>query len=71
MRECIILHNMIVEDEQSSFTQYDVFEFQEREDVDSFSLTRPSNLGNTIDRRTSVQNRQTHQQLKNDLIENI
>ncbi|KAG2299831.1 hypothetical protein Bca52824_036303 [Brassica carinata] len=61
MRACIIIHNMIVEDERSSFTRYDEFEFQEREDVDSFSVNRPSILGNTIDRRTSVRNRQTHQ----------
>uniref|UniRef100_A0A0D3DF30 DDE Tnp4 domain-containing protein n=1 Tax=Brassica oleracea var. oleracea TaxID=109376 RepID=A0A0D3DF30_BRAOL len=72
MRACIILHNMIVEDERSSFTQYVVFEFQQGEDVDdTFSVNMPTNLGNTIDRRTSVRNRQAHQQLKNDLIENI
>ena len=72
MRACIILHNMIVEDERSSFTQYDVFEFQQGEDVDdTFSVDMPTNLGNTIDRRASVRNRQAHQQLKNDLIENI
>uniref|UniRef100_A0A0D3BEJ6 Myb-like domain-containing protein n=1 Tax=Brassica oleracea var. oleracea TaxID=109376 RepID=A0A0D3BEJ6_BRAOL len=72
MRACIILHNMVVEDERSSFTQYDVFEFQQGEDVDdTFSVDMLTNLGNTIDRRASVRNRQAHQQLKNDLIENI
>ena len=71
MKACIILHNMIVVDERSSFTQYDVDEFQEREEVDTFSVNMPSNLGNTFDRQTSVRNRQDHQQLKNDLIENI
>uniref|UniRef100_A0A0D3DB79 DDE Tnp4 domain-containing protein n=1 Tax=Brassica oleracea var. oleracea TaxID=109376 RepID=A0A0D3DB79_BRAOL len=63
MRACIILHNMIVEDERASFTQYNAFEFQEREDEDSFSVNMPSHLGNTMDRRTSLRNRQTHQQL--------
>ena len=71
MRACIILHNMIVEDERSSFTQYNKFEFQEREEVDTFSINMPLNLGSTMDRRTSLRNRQAHEQLKNDLIENI
>ena len=62
---------MIVEDERASFTQFNAFEFQEREDDDSFSVNMPSQLGNTMDRRTSFRNRQTHQHLKNDLIEYI
>ena len=62
---------MIVEDERSSSTLSHVDEFQEREEVNTFSVNMPSNLGNIIDRRTSVRNRQTHEHLKNDLIENI
>ena len=50
MRAYIILHNMIVEDKRASFTQYNAFEFQEREDEDSFSVNMPSHLGNTMDR---------------------
>ena len=51
MRACIILHNMIVEDERASFTQFNAFEFQEREDEDSFSVNMSSQLGNTMDRQ--------------------
>uniref|UniRef100_A0A0D3B8S3 Myb-like domain-containing protein n=1 Tax=Brassica oleracea var. oleracea TaxID=109376 RepID=A0A0D3B8S3_BRAOL len=32
MRACIILHNMIVEDERDEYTQFDVSEFQQGED---------------------------------------
>jgi len=72
MRACIILYNMIVEDERDSFTQYDVFEFKQGEEVDlTYSVNMATNLGNKIDLRTKVRNRQAHQQLKNDLIENI
>ena len=69
MRACIILHNMIVEDERASRTNYNVDEFEE--DVQTFSVNMPSTVGSTLERRTSVRNRQVHQHLKNDLIENI
>ena len=71
MRACIILHNMIVEDERSSGTQANGREFEEREDVATFSVNMPSPIVSTIERRTSVRNRQVHEHLKNDLIENI
>ena len=39
IRSCIILHNMIVEDERDSYTQYDLLSFQHGEGVDlTFSV---------------------------------
>ena len=52
MRACIILHNMIVEDERDGYTQFDVSVFKNSDsnrssEVDfSFSTDMPSNLGN-------------------------
>ena len=66
---------MIVEDERASFTQYNKFEFQPREVLDTFTVNMPSNIGEnvgtTMDRRTRLRNRQIHENLKDDLIENI
>uniref|UniRef100_A0A0D3BHD3 GRF-type domain-containing protein n=1 Tax=Brassica oleracea var. oleracea TaxID=109376 RepID=A0A0D3BHD3_BRAOL len=62
MRACIILHNMIVEDERSSGTEDNVHEFEKREEVTTFSVNMPSPIVSTIDRRTSVRNRQVYQQ---------
>ena len=70
MRACIILHNMIVEDERDSYCN--ASEFQQGEDVDpTFVVKRTTNLGTTMGRRAEVRNTQGHQQLKEDLIENI
>uniref|UniRef100_A0A0D3ECS7 DDE Tnp4 domain-containing protein n=1 Tax=Brassica oleracea var. oleracea TaxID=109376 RepID=A0A0D3ECS7_BRAOL len=54
MRACIILHNMIVEDERDGYTHFDVSEFQEREDngnshVDlTYSIDIPTNIANMM-----------------------
>ena len=71
MKACIILHNMIVENERGSYTQH-ASEFQQGEDVDpTFVVRRSTNLGTILGRRAEVRDKQSHQQLKKDLIENI
>uniref|UniRef100_A0A0D3BCX6 Uncharacterized protein n=1 Tax=Brassica oleracea var. oleracea TaxID=109376 RepID=A0A0D3BCX6_BRAOL len=77
MRACIILHNMIVEDERDGYSLVDVSEFQHGEDhgnshVDfTYSTDIPSNITNMMDARSRIRNRQMHQQLKDDLVEHI
>uniref|UniRef100_A0A0D3BSW9 DDE Tnp4 domain-containing protein n=1 Tax=Brassica oleracea var. oleracea TaxID=109376 RepID=A0A0D3BSW9_BRAOL len=66
MKACIILHNMIVEDERDSDT---IEEFQDEEFT--FTVKRPTKAGNAIGRRKEVRDSHTHQQLKKDLIEHI
>uniref|UniRef100_A0A0D3BEE1 Myb-like domain-containing protein n=1 Tax=Brassica oleracea var. oleracea TaxID=109376 RepID=A0A0D3BEE1_BRAOL len=77
MRACIILHNMIVKDERDGYTQYDVSEFQQREDNASFhvdltySTDIPTNIANMMGVRTRVRDKTVQQQLKDDLVEHI
>ncbi|XP_033137028.1 uncharacterized protein LOC103841276 isoform X2 [Brassica rapa] len=80
MRACIILHNMIVEDERDGNTQFDVSVFEQPESnrssqVDlNFSPGMPSNVGNIMSMmtiRNEVRDNKIHQRLKADLVENI
>ena len=76
IRACIILHNMIVEEERDGYTRYDISEFVEGEtskssEVDfSFSTNMPSNLGNILAIRSELRDQRKHER-KTDLIENI
>ncbi|XP_009120498.3 protein ALP1-like [Brassica rapa] len=70
MRACIILHNMIVENEQDSYLR--TSEFQQGEDDDpSFVVRRTTNIRTTLGRRADVRDTAGHLQLKEDLIEHI
>uniref|UniRef100_A0A0D3B6M1 DDE Tnp4 domain-containing protein n=1 Tax=Brassica oleracea var. oleracea TaxID=109376 RepID=A0A0D3B6M1_BRAOL len=77
MRACIILHNMIVEEERDGYTQFDVSEFLQGEDTGSshvvldFSQDMLTNIANMMGARTRIRYRQMHQQLKVDLAEHI
>ena len=74
MQACIVLHNMIVEDEWDGYTQYDVSYFAHSESTSSpqvdftYSTDMPSNLGNMIATRTRLRDRTKHEKLKADLL---
>ncbi|XP_024010052.1 putative nuclease HARBI1 [Eutrema salsugineum] len=70
MRVCIILYNMIVEDERDGYMHSNVEEFQQGEgggssSVDySYSTTTPTNILNMMDTRKKARSRDVHHQLK-------
>ena len=66
MRACLILHNMIVQDERNSNT---LEEFQD--DDFTYTVKKATRPGNIITRRKEVRDPHIHQQLKQDLIEHI
>uniref|UniRef100_A0A0D3ECK6 DDE Tnp4 domain-containing protein n=1 Tax=Brassica oleracea var. oleracea TaxID=109376 RepID=A0A0D3ECK6_BRAOL len=71
MRACIILHNMIVENEREDY------DFQQGEESGSshvdltYSTDIHTNIANQMGVRTRIRDRQAHQQLKGDLVEHI
>ncbi|XP_024010245.1 putative nuclease HARBI1 [Eutrema salsugineum] len=77
MRACIILHNMIVEDERDGYTRINAEEFTQVETnrtshVDmTYSTEMASNLTNIMARRNEVRNRKKHDELQADLVEHL
>ncbi|XP_024013889.1 uncharacterized protein LOC112087979 [Eutrema salsugineum] len=77
MRACIILHNMIVENERDHYNLVDTTEFEQGDltrcsQVDmSFSTDLASNIGNMIGIRNEIRDRKTHDLLQADLLEHM
>uniref|UniRef100_A0A0D3CJ63 DDE Tnp4 domain-containing protein n=1 Tax=Brassica oleracea var. oleracea TaxID=109376 RepID=A0A0D3CJ63_BRAOL len=77
MRACIILHNMIVEDERDGYSLNHVSESFQGEENGSSHVDRdidrdiPSNIANMMDARARIRDNPIHHQLKYDLVEHI
>ncbi|XP_024013935.1 uncharacterized protein LOC112088021 [Eutrema salsugineum] len=77
MRDCIILHNMIVQDERDRYSLLDVSDFEQGEGSgggnvnNTFQTNMPSRVTNMMAARLRVRDSQIHHQLKFDLVEHI
>ena len=78
MKACIILHNMIVEDERDTYLHYtDISQFEQVEANDddnstwSFSTNRPIDMDEYLRNRVRLRSCETHRQLKADLVKHI
>lgn len=86
MIACIIIHNMIVEDERDTYLRYhDPSEFlgdrptnrqprnsdENAEQPIQYSTERIASLSNYMTNRAQLRNREAHNSLKNDLVEHI
>jgi hypothetical protein len=73
MMACIILHNMIVEDERDLYFGADEFDYDQINDI---PLEPPSHehtveLMDFIQNHHRIKDRETHSQLQSDLIEHL
>ncbi|XP_021731332.1 uncharacterized protein LOC110698242 [Chenopodium quinoa] len=77
MLACIIIHNIIVEDERETYqNNVNTNEFMNaggnaNEDTTEYRTDRIVDIGLYLSRRTEIEDQQTHLQLKNDLVEHI
>ncbi|XP_033140161.1 uncharacterized protein LOC103852262 [Brassica rapa] len=73
MRTCVILHNMIVENERHGYAQIDTSEFESGESSRSSRVTRRESIhvGDMLGMRREVRDPEKHARLKADLMENI
>ncbi|XP_021717880.1 putative nuclease HARBI1 [Chenopodium quinoa] len=77
MLACIIIHNMIVEDERETYqNNVNTNDFMNaggnaNEDTTEYRTDRIVDIGLYLTRRTEIEDQQTHLQLKNDLVAHI
>ncbi|KAL0689484.1 hypothetical protein Bca4012_089162 [Brassica carinata] len=73
MRTCVILHNMVVENERHGYTQIDTSEFESGKSSRSSKLKRRTSIhvGNMLGIRNEVRDSEKHDRLKADLMENV
>ncbi|KAL0742214.1 hypothetical protein Bca4012_083727 [Brassica carinata] len=73
MRTCVILHNMIVQNERHGYAQIDTSEFESGESTRSSRVRRRESIHvrDMLGTRREVRDREKHDRLKADLIENI
>uniref|UniRef100_A0A0D3A924 DDE Tnp4 domain-containing protein n=1 Tax=Brassica oleracea var. oleracea TaxID=109376 RepID=A0A0D3A924_BRAOL len=73
MRTCVILHNMIVENERHGYTQIDTSEFESGESSRSSKVKKRTSIhvGNMLGIRNEVRDSEKHDRLKADLMENV
>uniref|UniRef100_A0A0D3CTX3 DDE Tnp4 domain-containing protein n=1 Tax=Brassica oleracea var. oleracea TaxID=109376 RepID=A0A0D3CTX3_BRAOL len=73
MRTCVILHNMIVEDERDGYSLTDTSEFESGESSRGSNVKRRESLhsDNMLGMRNEVRDSGKHDRLKADLVENV
>nr|GEZ40015.1 hypothetical protein [Tanacetum cinerariifolium] len=76
MIACIIMHNMIVEDERDTYRNFDPSEYfndmhTPGNEVVEYSTERIADLRSYMRNKEQLRNREAHSSLKNDLIEHI
>ncbi|XP_048631045.1 uncharacterized protein LOC125605081 [Brassica napus] len=73
MRTCVILHNMIVENERHRYAQIDTSEFESGESSRNSKVKRRESIhvGDMLGIRRKVRDTEKHDRLKADLMKNI
>jgi len=73
MMACIILHNMIVEDERDLYIEVDEFNYEQINDIplEPLSHKRTGEIVDFMQNRHLIKDQETHSQLQSYLIEHL